>query len=70
MFKLGVIAALVILANGCAPASGTKYARHLNTSYEPSSVNLESYDAAQRIYGEAQAGAILAGAMDDAADER
>ena len=68
VIKGGIVLALMLLVNGCAPASGTKYARHLSASHQPSSINMESYAAAQRLYGEPQAATVLAGAMEDDAD--
>jgi hypothetical protein len=71
ILKGAIATTLALLVNGCAPASSRQYAMHLSASHEPNQVNVDAYTAAQRLYGEPQAGAVLAGAMaDEPSDHR
>ena len=65
ILKGAIAIAIMLIVSGCAPASSLAYNRHLRMAHAPQHVDVESYAAAQRIYGEPQAGSVLAGALSD-----
>jgi hypothetical protein len=69
VFRVVLIFTVIGMLLSCAPASSTRYNRHLSASAEPSFVNNDALAEARRINDANASSGVLAGAVTDGSND-